>query len=128
MGSRIDKYVWSVRLAKTRSVASDLVQKGKIKLNNTQVKPSREVKIGDVIQLIKNTAVFEFKIKELLENRVGAKLVTDYLIDVTKPEEVEKYKLMVATQSYYKEDGGKPNKHDRKAIDEFLDNLDWEEE
>lgn len=124
---RIDKFVWHVRLAKTRSIASDLVQKGKIKLNQNQVKPSREVKIGDIVQVIKNTAVFEFQIKDLIDRRVGAKLVADYIIDCTRPEELEKYKSYMFAQSFYKEDGGKPNKHDRKAIDLFLDNINWDE-
>lgn len=125
---RIDKFIWHVRIAKTRSIASDLVQKGKIKLNHSQVKPSREVKIDDVIQVIKNTAVFEYTIKALLDKRVGAKLVADYIIDCTKPEEIEKYKNYITAQSSYKDDGGKPNKHDRKAIDFFLDTLEWNED
>lgn len=129
MSVRIDKFIWSVRLAKTRSVASDLIQKGKVKLNHQQVKPAREVKIGDVVQIIKNTAVFEYKIKELLERRVGAKLVTDYIIDVTKPEEIEKFKIYQAAQSTYRNYGtGRPNKHDRKKIDEFFVWDDWLEE
>lgn len=126
MSIRIDKYVWSVRLAKTRSQATEQIQKGKIKLNGSQVKPSRDVKTGDVIQVIKNTAVFEYKIKDLLDRRIGAKLVADYLIDVTKPEEIERFKTYIAAQSTYRNYGtGRPNKHDRKNLDDFLM---WENE
>jgi ribosome-associated heat shock protein Hsp15 len=126
MSIRIDKYAWCVRLSKTRSIATDLVQKGKIKLNGTQVKPSRDVKEGDVLQVIKNTAIFEYKIKDLLDRRVGAKLVTNYLIDVTKPEEIEKYKTYALSQATYRNYGtGRPSKHDRKDINEFLL---WEDE
>lgn len=92
-----------------------------------QTKPARDVKIGDVIQVIKNTAVFEYKIKELIDRRVGAKLVSEYLIDVTKPEEIEKFKTYQAAQATYRNYGtGRPNKHDRKDIGDFLLWEDWE--
>lgn len=122
MALRFDKYVWSVRLAKTRSQASDLISKGKIKLNGQQIKPSREPKIGDEIQIHKNTAVFTYKVLNLLENRVGPKLVSEYLIDITPIEEVEKYKLYNASQAVYRNNGtGKPTKKDRRDLDDFLE-------
>ena len=124
MSSRIDKYVWSVRLSKTRSIATDLVSKGKVKLNGESVKPSKDVKIGDIITVQKNTATFSYKVVQLLSNRVGAKLVADYLLDITDPIEVEKYKQYQATQSVYRELGtGKPTKKDRRDISDFLG--DW---
>lgn len=126
MSIRIDKYAWCVRLTKTRSIATDLIQKGKIKLNGVQVKPSREVKMGDTLQVIKSTAIFEYKVKDLLERRVGAKLIADYLIDVTKPEEIEKFKVYALSQATYRNYGtGRPNKHDRREINDFLL---WEDE
>ena len=88
MSCRVDKYVWAVRIAKTRSQASELISKGKIKLNQTQVKPARDVKVGDFINVYKNTAVFSYKIIQLLEKRVGPKLVAEYLIDITPLEEI----------------------------------------
>lgn len=131
MGYRIDKYVWSVRIAKTRSQATELISKGKIKLNQAQVKPSREAKVGDIVNVYKNTAVFSYKIIQLLDKRVGAKLVADYLIDITPEEEIEKFKTYQLAQSAYREYGtGRPTKHDRKDIEEYLnwDDEDWEEE
>jgi ribosome-associated heat shock protein Hsp15 len=126
MGTRIDKFAWSVRLAKTRSIASEQVKKGKIKLNNESVKPSKEVKKGDVVQVIKHTATFEFKIIELLNNRVGAKLVENYITDITTPEEKEKFDLYRVSQQSYRAHGtGKPSKKERRAIEDFLD---WTEE
>ena len=83
MALRIDKYTWAVRLTKTRSQASELISKGKIRLNATEVKPSRDVKVGDVIQVHKNSAVFSYKVLELLEKRVGPKLVSIYIEDLT---------------------------------------------
>lgn len=130
MSVRIDKFTWFVRIAKTRSVATDLVQKGKVKLNGLQVKPSREVKIGDVIQIIRNTAIFEYKILQLLDKRVGAKLVAEYLLDITSPVQLERYHNYRMAQEGYRQYGtGRPDKHDRKDINDFLNNDDyWEED
>jgi ribosome-associated heat shock protein Hsp15 len=122
MAFRVDKYVWSVRLAKTRSQASELISKGKIKLNNVQVKSSREPKVGDTIQISKNTAVYSYKIIQLLDKRVGAKLVEEYILDITSEEEKEKYRLYSLTQSVYRENGtGKPTKKDRRDINDFFE-------
>jgi len=119
---RLDKYVWSVRLAKTRSQASEEIAKGRIKLNNIQVKPSREPKVGDVLYFSKNTAVFTFEIIQLLENRIGAKLVEEYIIDITPELEKEKFKLYNLSQSAYRDNGtGKPTKKDRRDINDFYD-------
>lgn len=122
MSWRIDKYIWCVRLSKTRSAASELVSKGKVKLNGEPVKPSREVKAGDIISIQKNTAVFSYRILQLLNNRVGAKLVSEYIEDITDPIEIEKYKQYQMAQSVYRESGtGKPSKKDRKDISDFLE-------
>lgn len=122
MSLRIDKFVWFVRLAKTRSQAADLVSKGKFKLNGESVKSSKEVKVGDIVSAHKNTAVFSYKILQLLDRRVGAKLVVDHVIDITPEEEVEKYKNYQLSQRVYRENGtGKPTKKDRRHLDDFLD-------
>ncbi len=126
MNCRIDKYVWAVRIAKTRSQASELISKGKIKLGGMQVKPSRDAKVGDVISVYKNTAVFSYKIIQMLDKRVGAKLVADYLTDITPEEEIEKFKTYQMAQSAYREYGtGRPTKHDRKDIEEYLN---WDDD
>ena len=125
MSLRWDKYIWSVRLAKTRSIASELLQKGKVLVNDQHIKPSREPKIGDKISVHKNSAVFTYKVIGLSDRRVGAKLVTDLLIDLTPIEEIEKYKQYQVTQSAYREYGtGKPSKKDRRDIEDFFE--DWE--
>ncbi len=127
MPCRLDKFAWSVRLAKTRAISSDQIQKGKIRLNGAHVKPSREVKLGDEIQVIKNTATFTYRITQLLGRRVGAKLAIDYIIDITKDEEIEKLKVYQLAQSNYREHGtGKPSKKDRRDMDHFLS--DWQED
>ncbi|MCJ8291096.1 MAG: RNA-binding S4 domain-containing protein [Crocinitomicaceae bacterium] len=127
MGCRVDKYAWSVRLAKTRSQSTEAISKGRIRLNNQHVKPARDVKLGDTIQVIRHTTTFSYKVIQLLGKRVGAKLVPDYLIDITSDEEREKLRVYQAAQSVYREHGtGKPTKKDRRELDVFLD--DWFEE
>lgn len=129
MSLRIDKYVWFVRLAKTRTLATELVQRNKIKLNDMPVKPSKEVKIGDTVSIIKNNATFSYKIKDLLDRRVGAKLVADYLIDITDPLELEKFKTYQAAQSVYREYGtGRPSRKDRDNLDSFFEWLEDDED
>lgn len=129
MSLRIDKYVWFVRLAKTRTLATEMVQKNKIKLNNNPVKPSKEVKIGDTVSIIKNNATFSYKIKDLLDRRVGAKLVGDYLIDITDPLELEKFKAYQEAQSVYREYGtGRPSRKDRDNLESFFEWLEDDED
>ena len=128
MSLRIDKYVWFVRLAKTRTLAIEQIQKGRIKLNDANVKPSKEIKIGDTVSIVKNNAVFSYKVKDLLDRRIGAKLVSDYLIDITDPMEVEKFKTYQAAQSVYREYGtGRPSRKDRDRMDSFFEWLEEED-
>ena len=125
MSLRWDKYLWSVRITKTRSQATEMLQKGRIRINGADIKPSREPKIGDEIAVAKNGATFTYKVLALLEKRVGPKLVGDYLQDTTDPEEIEKFKRYQLAQSAYRNYGtGKPSKKDRRDLDDFLDN--WE--
>ena len=125
MSCRLDKYVWCVRLAKTRSQSTDAVGKGKVKLNGANAKPAKEVKLGDEIQIIRHTATYTFRVIQLLKNRVGAKLVQDYIIDITPEEEKEKFLVYRASQSVYRDNGtGKPSKKDRRDLDDFIEN--WE--
>jgi ribosome-associated heat shock protein Hsp15 len=122
MALRIDKYVWAVRLTKTRSQASELISKGKIKINEIDVKPSRDIKTGDTINIHKNSAVFSYKVLELLEKRVGPKLVSIYIEDITPIEEVEKFKSYQEAQRVSRDMGtGRPSKKDRRSLDDFLD-------
>jgi len=119
---RIDKYIWHVRLSKTRSLAAKLVDGNKIKINSKECKPSKEVYVGDLISVQKNNAVFSYKILQLTTKRLGAKLVIDHLLDLTPEEELEKYKTyQMAQRAYRGNDQGKPNKKDRSDIDHFLE-------
>ena len=119
---RIDKFIWCVRLAKTRSLASKLVSANKIKLNGTECKPAKEVCPNDLITVQKNNALFSYKITQLTNKRLGAKLVSDHIIDITSEDEIEKYKTyQMAQRAYRGKDQGKPNKKDRRDIDHFLE-------
>jgi ribosome-associated heat shock protein Hsp15 len=122
MKLRWDKYLWCVRLAKTRSLASELISKGKIKVNGESIKPSREVKLNDLISVQKNTATFTFKVVGFTDKRVGAQLVSNFLVDLTPQEELEKLKLYQEAQRNYRQTDGKPTKKDRRELDDFLSN------
>jgi ribosome-associated heat shock protein Hsp15 len=126
MKLRADKYVWAVRLAKTRSKATELINKGKVLVNDERIKPSKEIKQGDVITILVHNAQLSFKVLELLERRVGAKLVENFIKDITPIEEVEKLKLYRSAQKVYRHKGtGKPTKKDRRDLDDFMEN--WSE-
>ena len=119
--ARIDKYLWAVRLFKTRSLAANMVKAGKVMINGEVIKPAKELKIGEQFSIKKNTAVFSYEVVQLLEKRVGAKLVHEYLRDITPIEEVEKFKAYQMAQSQYRQMGyGKPSKKDRRKINRFL--------
>ena len=119
---RIDKYVWCVRLAKTRSLATKLVAGNKVKLNGLECKPAKEVSVGDLISLQKNNATFSFRIKALTEKRLGAKLIVEFITDETPTVQVDKYKTYLAAQRNYRgKDDGKPSKKDRRELDDFLE-------
>ena len=124
MSLRCDKYIWAVRLAKTRSIATELISKGKIKINGVSTKPSKEIKVGDMIFISKNAAVFSYKVIQLLDKRVGAKLVSEYLLDITSAEEIEKFRTYQIAQQSYRENGScKPSKKERRYLGDFLS--DW---
>jgi len=129
MSCRLDKFVWFVRLSKTRTLSTEMVQKGKIRLNGSGAKPSKDVKVGDTIGIVKNNSTFTYKIKELLDRRVGAKLVGDYLIDITDPLELEKFQTYREAQNVYREYGtGRPSRKDRDNLDSFFEWLEDDEE
>ena len=126
MKIRFDKYVWCVRLANTRSQASELISKGKIRLNGQDVKPSKEIKVNDVIGVQKHSATFNYKVLVLLDKRLGAALISTYIEDQTTEEEILKFKQYQLAQKAYRETDGKPTKKDRRELDKFMD--DWDEE
>jgi ribosome-associated heat shock protein Hsp15 len=119
---RVDKYLWCVRIFKTRSQAAMACKTGKVLLNNNPVKPALEIKIGDELSVKENPIWRKYKITESINSRVGAKLVNNYINEVTSKEELEKFETMKLAASFDRDRGtGRPTKKDRRE----LDNLEW---
>jgi len=117
---RIDKFLWSVRIYKTRSNASEACRKGKIIINNIEVKPSRVITKDEVIRVKKPPVVFTYRVIEPIENRVSAKLVDKFLEDLTSEGEKAKLDLPVSVGIVYREKGsGRPTKKERRVIDKL---------
>lgn len=119
--ARIDKWLWAVRLFKTRTEAADACKGGKVKMSNETVKPSRELKVNELITVQQGILKRTVRVKALLEKRVGAKLVPAYMEDLTPEEEYEKQRVhneMHALQGY--EGKGRPTKKDRRNIDRLF--------
>ena len=118
---RIDKFLWSVRFYKTRTIASDEIKKNRISIGNNAVKSSKEVREGDLIKIRKNQIDYKIKVLQIPKSRVGAKLVSLYVIDLTDKEQYEILNLRRQEQSYYRNKGeGRPTKKDRREIGDFL--------
>ena len=119
---RIDKWLWAVRLFKTRSLAAEACKKGKIIIQNVQVKPSRNVKVGDVVCVRKNPVLFSFKVLALSENRMNAKLVPGFMENVTTPDQLELLELArIAAQTGRDRGTGRPTKKERRTIDRWFE-------
>jgi ribosome-associated heat shock protein Hsp15 len=121
---RIDKFLWAVRLYKTRSIASEACRSGKISVNNIQVKPSYTVKQGEIIMVRKMPVIYTFEVLTPTANRVSPKIVADFIRDIT-PEEEKNKKLLAKNPGFgYRPKGfGRPTKKERRTIDRFNDNL-----
>lgn len=119
---RIDKYLWCIRLFKTRSIATDACKKGHVKTDGNNLKPSKEVFGGEEIIIRKNQINYKIKVIDIPDNRVGAKLVDLYRKDLTPKEEFEKTELLKYSKDYYRKKGmGRPTKKDRRDIDHYYD-------
>jgi ribosome-associated heat shock protein Hsp15 len=126
---RIDKYLWTVRYFKTRSIATEACKKGHIKINGTNIKPSKLVYIGEKISIRKNQINYQIEILDIPKNRMGAKLVDLYRKDTTPKEAFEAQELLKYSKDYYRKKGvGRPSKKDRRDIEEFREEKDWEED
>jgi ribosome-associated heat shock protein Hsp15 len=121
-GIRVDKWLWATRVFKTRTQAGEACKGGKVRVNDTSVKPSREIKIDDLITIQIGPLKKTVQVKAILKNRVGAKLVENYLIDLTPQEEYDKLKMKNEMNHEFRERGlGRPTKKHRRLID-FLKN------
>jgi ribosome-associated heat shock protein Hsp15 len=122
---RIDKYLWCVRYYKTRSLATEACRKGHIKLNGDNVKASKIVFVGEKLIVRKNQIKYEIQVIDTPTNRVGAKLIDLYRIDLTPQEEFEKLDLLKYSKDYYRKKGvGRPTKKDRRDLEELHEDED----
>jgi len=119
---RIDKWLWAVRLFKTRTLAAEACKKGKVIIKDVQVKPSRNVKVGDIISIKRNPFLFSFKVLALSENRMNAKLVVDFLQNVTTADQLEMIELAKLTGAMGRDRGtGRPTKKERRDLEDFVE-------
>lgn len=117
---RIDKFLWAIRLFKTRTEAAEACRLGRVRIGQDIVKAAKEIKEGDVFHVNRHGVTFSFKVLQLLPNRVGAAKVPEYMLDITAPEEKEKLALQRAP-SFERRDPrtGRPTKRERREIDRF---------
>lgn len=130
--ARIDKWMWAVRIFKTRTIAAEACKKGRITINGAFVKAARMVKPGDVIQVRKPPIIYSFKVLQAIEKRVGAKLVPEMMANVTTPDQLELLEMSHVSGFINRAKGtGRPTKRDRRDLEgfstpEFLDDFDFE--
>jgi ribosome-associated heat shock protein Hsp15 len=118
--TRIDKWLWAVRIFKTRSQAIEACKAGHIKINGVSVKPSHQVKIGEVVIIQRGELARTIKVIGIISQRVSAKVAAQYVEDLTPPEEYQKLKEKRQSMPYYFEPGyGRPTKRDRRMMKKY---------
>ena len=121
---RIDKWLWAVRVFKTRTIASEACKKGRILIDNNSVKPSRMIRIGEIVQVKKPPVTYSFKVLAIAQKRMGAKLVPDFMENVTPPEEYEVLEMNKLSGFIDRQRGsGRPTKKERRDLEDFTGNL-----
>ena len=125
---RIDKWLWAVRLFKTRTLAVESCKKGRVMIQGTNIKPSRMIRIGDVIQIKKTPITYSFKVLDLSETRMGAKLVPEFMEDVTPQSEYDILELSKVSGFIDRGRGlGRPTKKERRDLVDFIDDSFFDE-
>ncbi len=130
METRVDKYLFAMRIYKTRSIAADACKKGRITMRGVELKPSRTFKIGDTFSVRKGPITYTYQVLQLSENRLGARLVPEYLRDITAPDQLELLELARLAGANGRDRGtGRPTKKDRREIelfmsDDYIDEID----
>ncbi len=126
---RLDKYLWAVRIFKTRSDAADAIRNNKVTVNDAYAKPSREVKIGDRISVRKMQVVYSYKVLDLVSSRQSAKNVPQFCLNITPQEELDKLNVPRETIFVMRDRGtGRPTKKERRDLDSLMDNIYYDDE
>jgi ribosome-associated heat shock protein Hsp15 len=121
MSVRIDKFLWAIRIFKTRSIAIDAINGGKVKLNGENIKPAKDIKVGEIYTIQLAQLLKTIKVLALLSNRVGAKEVSNYIEDLTSEDEYKKITGLRASQFVFRTRGtGRPTKKERRDIEEWF--------
>ena len=125
---RLDKYLWAVRIFKTRSDAADAIRQNRVLVNDAYAKPSREVKVGDMISVRRERVHYSYKVLDLVSNRQPAKNVPMYCLNCTPQEELDKLNVPHETIFVFRERGmGRPTKKDRRNIDALMDGFFYDD-
>ncbi len=121
---RVDKFLWSVRIFKTRSMASEACRRGKVIINNIQAKPSRIVSRNDIIIIKKLPGIYTYKVIAPLEKRIAPKMIADFIEDITPEEEKTKLYIKNSLANGYRQKGtGRPTKKERRHINKLKSDL-----
>lgn len=123
MDTRIDKFLWSVRLFKTRTQAAEACKKGRVLVGGALVKASRAIKAGDTIQIKRPPVTYAFRVLDIPPSRLGAKLVDNYLQNVTSADQIALLEVIKIDRQNQRAKGlGRPTKKERRDIDNLIDN------
>ena len=134
--ARIDKWLWAARIFKTRSIAADACKNGRVTIQGVNAKPSRPVKVGEVVAVRKPPVTYSFKVLKAIEMRVGAKLLPEIYENVTTPDQYELLEMNRICGFVDRARGtGRPTKKERRSLDAFIDPAmegfdfdDWEDD
>ncbi len=122
--ARIDKWLWAARIFKTRTIAVDAIKNSRVTIEGMNVKPSRMVKVGDIVNVKKPPITYSFRILKTIEQRVGAKLLPEIYENITTPEQYELLELSRISGFVDRAKGtGRPTKKDRRSLDQWIEDL-----
>lgn len=119
---RIDKWLWAVRIFKTRTIATEACKRGRVMMGGMPVKPSRMLKVGETVQVRKPPVTYSFQVKALTQNRLGAKLVADYMTNVTPQSELDLLEVVKISGFVDRRKGlGRPTKREGRELSKFTE-------
>ncbi len=126
---RLDKYLWAIRVFKTRSDAADAIRNNKVAVNGSYAKPSRDVKLGDILTVRRVQITYSYKVLNLVSSRQSAKNVIEYALNITPQEELDKLNVPRETIFISRDKGtGRPTKKDRREIDGMMGDVYYDDD
>lgn len=128
MEARVDKWLWAVRVFKTRTIATDAIKKGRVTVNDVLVKPSRTIKPGDIVKVRKPPVTYSFRVLQCVQNRLGAKLVPEYMENITPQSELDLLDVVRISGFIDRRKGlGRPTKREGRDLASFTSDL-WSDD